>query len=259
VARKDVDSVLDIYDIGRKENADVVVYGTLTKVDVYYGSSSSSTRGYNYPIKTVEVELQFIETETRRRIWKGTGSLEDRGYMADEFLINKLLAEMVDKILPQWKEQTRSKSDAAMLKIGDKAPLFEVSDVNGDLYALKDDVGEKVIVLNFWSLFCEQCKVKMRLMDDVNRRYSKKGVKIISVSLEGEPLADRIKSYVDDSGYDLTFLLDEYSNGVSEVADPYKVPGTPSLYVIGKSGEIVFVRSGHVTTDELSAVIEAQL
>jgi len=53
--------------------------------------------------------------------------------------------------------------------------------------------------------------------------------------------------------------LDEHADGGYEVADSYKVPGTPAVYVIGKSGDIVFARSGHLTVGELSAVIESEL
>jgi peroxiredoxin len=143
-----------------------------------------------------------------------------------------------------------------MLKLGQAAPLFEVQDLRGKPYALENDLGDRIIVLTFWSLFCEQCKVGMRILDDVQSRYDERGVRILAVSVEGEPLADRIRAYVDESGYDLKFLLDEQANGGYAVADTYNVPGTPALYVIGKSGEIVYVRSGHITSDELSRVID---
>lgn len=258
VVRRDAYSVLDIYDIGREEGAEVVAYGELSKVEIYYPHHHGEHHS-TYPIKTVEVELRFIETETRRTIWKGAGSLEDSASIADEFLVDKLLAEMVEDIVPQWTEIPRSVTDIPMLKLGENAPLFEVQDVNGKSYALTDDLGDKVIVLNFWSLFCEHCKQQIRLLDEVQRRYGNKGVRIIAVSVEGEPLADRIASYVDESGFDLTFLMDKHSDEFHEIADSYRVPGTPALYVIGKSGKIVFARSGHLTTGELSEVIESEL
>lgn len=257
VVQRDAYSILDIYDLGRQEGADIVAYGLVSRVETYRHNYSNF--GYNYPTKEVELELYFVETQTRRRIWKGSATLADSASVSDSFIIHKAVEAVVKQVAPEWTSLPRAKSDMPMLKIGEKAPLFEVKDVNGRPYALQDDLGDKIIVLNFWSFFCEQCKQKMGLMNDIQHRYGKKGAKIISVSLEGEPFADRIKSYVDESGFDLTFLLDEYSDGVSEVADSYKVPGTPSLYVIGKSGTIVFARSGHVTIDELSKVIEREL
>lgn len=257
VVHRDTNSILNIFDVGRQEKADIIGYGVVTKVETYY--SNYSNFGYNYPSKELELELNFVETQTRREIWKGSVALVDSASVDDSFIIHKAVEDALKQIAPEWEQLPRISVPSPMLKIGDRAPLFELSDVNGNLYSLRDDIGEKIVVLNFWSFFCEQCKQRMPIMDAANRRYSGKGVKIISVSLEGEPLADRIKSYLDDSGYDLMFLLDDYSKGVSKVADLYKVPGTPSLYVIGKSGEIVFARSGHITARDLSAVIETEI
>ncbi len=256
VERRDVFSVLDIYEVGQLEGADVIAYGELSEVDIFYPRLGSGRHSTYYPVKTVKVQLQFIETETRRKIWKGSGSLEDSAQIADEFLVNKLLAKMVAEIVPQWSQLPRTTTDAPMLKLGQGAPLFEAQDLEGNTYALKSDLGDQIIVLTFWSLFCEQCKEEIRLLNDVQRRYDDRDVTVIAVSIEGEPLADRIRTYVDESGLDLKFLLDEHSDGNYEIADSYNVPGTPVLYVIGKSGKIVFARSGHVSRAELSKVIE---
>ena len=259
VARVDARSVLDIYDIGRREGADVIAYGELSKVDIYYPNRGGRNFSNYYPIKTVEVKLRFVETETRRKIWTGSGSLEDRAQIADEFLVNKLLARMVEKVVPQLSTVQRTTAAMPMLKLGQGAPPFEAQDLRGNSYTLKSDLGDQVIVLTFWSLFCEQCKEEIRLLNDVQRQYDGRGVRVIAVSIEGEPLADRIRNYVDDKGLELTFLLDEHSDGRYEIADTYNVPGTPVLYVIGKSGKIVFARSGHVTVSELSSILESEL
>lgn len=258
VVRKDAFSVLDIYDVGRREGADVIAYGTLTKVETYYGYYHGQ-HGLYYPSKEVEIELQFIETETGRRIWQGTGSLEDSASVADEFIVNRLLAKMVKEILPGRAELQRSSARVPMLKVGQDAPLFAVSDINGNQYALEKELGEKVIVMGFWSIFCEHCKQQIRLLNDIHHLYGSKGVRIIAVSLEGEDMRDRVRSHVNQDGLDFTFLMDKHAYGTYEVADPYKVPGTPALYVIGKSGKIVFARSGHVTPGELSDIIESEL
>ena len=54
-------------------------------------------------------------------------------------------------------------------------------------------------------------------------------------------------------------LLDEPEGDSYEIADPYLIPGTPAMYVIDKSGKIIFARVGKVTGDELTAVIESEL
>jgi peroxiredoxin len=258
VVRRDAATVLDIYDIGREEGADVIVYGVLTHVDLYYGRNRGGYR-QNYPIKNVKIDLHFIETETRRRIWQGTASVQESTYVADAFVIEKLITKTVQQVLPEWKEVPREATAAAMLKIGQSAPLFEVSDIDGNSYALKEDIGKNVVVLSFWSYFCEQCKEKMRLLDEVQGSYQGRDVNVVAVNVDGDIMLEKIKAYVDENDYAMTFLLDKRLNGGNVVADAYNIPGTPSMYVIGKSGEIVFSRSGHITISELSGVIDSQL
>jgi len=257
VVVREAGSFLDIYDIGRQEGADVIAYGTVTKVDVYYGHTSRSA--HHYPTKEVKVEIQFIETQTQRRIWKGEGALTESANVADEFVINEILGDMVSEILPPWKEVPRVAEVVPMLKLGQQAPPFEVRDVDGNPYALQDDLGKNVVVLSFWSFFCDACKRSLGILADVNHSYHSEGVSVIAVSVEGPSMADRIGDYVREEGFEFTFLVDEIVDQTYEVSDSYNVPGTPALYVIGKSGEIVFARSGHVTADELSRVIESEL
>jgi hypothetical protein len=72
-------------------------------------------------------------------------------------------------------------------------------------------------------------------------------------------MLSRIKSRVYQDKLEFTFLLDEPEGDSFEVADPYLVPGTPTLYVIDKAGKIVFARAGKVSTADLTAVVEAEL
>lgn len=255
VATKETESVLDIYNAAREAQADVVAYGSVTKVEV----TRSTTVYPPTTLKKVEVELQFIEAATQKRIWKGSGSLADSANVKDEFIINELIEKMARDILPEWSEIPRSSVGVPMLRVGDKAPVFEVKDVNGTPYSLKDQLGEKIIVLNFWSFFCEPCRRALRDLNDIHRGYNLKGVSVVAVSLEGEPMLSRIRSRIYQERLEFTFLLDEPVGDSYEIADPYMVPGTPALYIIDKSGKIAFARAGRVTTAELAAVIESEL
>ena len=146
-----------------------------------------------------------------------------------------------------------------MPKIGDEAPPFQVSDVNGKPYALEDQLGKKIVVLGFWSFFCQPCKRTLHTLNAIHRRYQTRGVNVVAVSLEGEPMLSRIRTRIYQDRLEFTFLLDEPEGDKYEISDPYLVPGTPALYIIDKSGRIVFARAGRVTGDELAAVIDSEL
>jgi peroxiredoxin len=255
VVTREAKSVTEIYDIAREAQAEVVVYGVVTKVEV----TRSTTIYPPTTLKEVAVDLQFIDTATRERIWKGSGSRADSANVNDDFLISALVGQMAHEIVPQWEELPHASIGVPMLEIGTDAPRFEVKDIEGNTYALEDQIGEKVVVLSFWSFFCEPCKQTLRTLNDIHRSYGLRGVSVVAVSLEGEPMLIRIKSRAYQERLEFTFLLDEPEGDTFEVADPYLVPGTPTLYIIDKAGKIVFARAGKVSPGELKTVIEAEL
>jgi peroxiredoxin/predicted secreted protein len=255
VVTRETDSVVDIYDVAHEANAEVVVYGVVTKVEI----TRSTTVYPPTTLKEIVLELQFIDTASKERIWKGSGSKADSANVKDDFLISALVGQMAHEVVPHWTELPRGSIGVPMLEIGADAPRFEVTDIDGNRYALEDQIGKKVVVLTFWSFFCEPCKRTLSILNDIHRRYRPRGVNVVAVSLEGEPMLSRIKSRVYQDKLEFTFLLDEPEGDSFEVADPYLVPGTPTLYVIDKAGKIVFARAGKVSTADLTAVVEAEL
>lgn len=255
VVIKETKSVSGIYDAAREAGAEIVVYGVVTKVEI-----TRSTTGYPpTTIKEIALDLQFIETATQKRIWKGAGSRTDSANVKDDFIISALVGQMAREAVPEWELLPRASIGVPMLSIGADAPLFEVKDIKGNSYSLKDQLGKKIVVLGFWSFFCEPCKSTLATLNDIHRNYNLSGVSVVAVSLEGKPMLSRIKSRVYQDKLELTFLLDEPDGDSYEIADPYLVPGTPALYVIDKSGKIIFARAGKVSFGDLSAVIRSEL
>lgn len=255
VVTRETQSVTDIYDVARKADAGVLAYGVVKKIE----TTRSATIYPPTTVKQVDLELNFLETDTQKVIWKGSGSKADSANIKNEFVISSLVGEMAHEAVPVWGDLPRGAVGIPMLAVGDKAPQFEVSDIDGNLYSLEDQIGEHVVVISFWSFFCEPCKRTLRTLNEVHRRYHLHGVDVVAVSLEGEPMLTRIRSRVYQERLEFTFLLDEPKGDSYEIADPYMVPGTPALYIIDKSGTIVFAKAGYITAGEIGAVLEAQI
>lgn len=149
--------------------------------------------------------------------------------------------------------------DIEMLKVGDKAPLFEVSDVYGNRVDFGDKVGKNVIVLVFWSVYCDPCRNSMPTFDEVYRKYRKKGLEFFTINMDGEEMANAIRAFLDDEGLELTVLLDEPAGDFLKIADPYGVQGTPTIYIINKKGRIAFAKVGTISYENLSAVVREEL
>jgi peroxiredoxin len=149
--------------------------------------------------------------------------------------------------------------DIEMLRVGDKAPLFEVSDVFGNSFNLGDKIGKNVIVLVFWSVYCDPCRSSMPAYSEVYRRHREKGLELFTINMDGEEMTDAIRGFLDGENIGLPVLLDEPEGDFLKIADPYGVQGTPTIYIIDKKGRIAFGKVGTISIETLSSLVEDEL
>lgn len=125
------------------------------------------------------------------------------------------------------------------LSIGNIAPNFQLEDLNGNLVSLWDLRG-KMVLLNFWTLWCGYCKKEMPSMETIYRDYKDRGFEILAVNVEGD--RDSVRVFMEQEGFTFPVLLD--SSGM--VAWTYQVSGYPITYIIDSQGVIRGVVPGAV-------------
>ena len=149
--------------------------------------------------------------------------------------------------------------DIEMLSVGDKAPMFEVSDVFGARLNLADRIGKNVIALVFWSVYCDPCRNSMPAYNEIYRKHREKGLDFYTINMDGEEMTDAIRGFLDSENIDLPVLLDESEGDFLKIADPYGVQGTPTIYIINKKGRIAFGKVGTMPIETLSSLISEEL
>lgn len=147
-----------------------------------------------------------------------------------------------------------------MLEVGAEAPDFTVKDTDGARFTMSEEKGKNPVVLVFWSIFCEPCRFEMPAIQKMHEKYKDKGLDVLAVALDGEPLKNSIVGFVKQEGYTFRVLIDELdAQEMFKVADPYGVAGTPTIYVLDRGGKIVLARAGRLKEEELEKVILAVL
>lgn len=129
------------------------------------------------------------------------------------------------------------------------APAFELSGMDGKIYALKDLKG-KVVVLNFWFINCKPCVNEMPVLNGIKNNYDPAKVVFLALALDKK---DAVNAFLQSHKFDYTILPN--ANGVIE---KYDLQAFPVSIVIDPSGIISFIQVGGPNIGEnLTAAINA--
>ncbi len=139
--------------------------------------------------------------------------------------------------------------------LGKEAPTFSVTKLDGTEFDLSQELGNKVVILDFWSMRCGPCVTALPTLAEVAEEYESKGVVLLAVNL-GEP-SDMVASFLENRDVDLPVGLDM----ARTAATSYQVGPIPQTVLIGKSGRVENVHIGlppnlkSVLSEELDSLL----
>ena len=142
------------------------------------------------------------------------------------------------------------------LEVGAPAPDFQVTDLEGKEFHLKDCCEKDAVLLFFWSFFCGPCREEMPMINEMTKLYAGKGLQVIGVNLDGAEMKKAITKFVEAEKIGFRIVFDELVGDSFLVADPYGVAGTPALFIVDKAGKVAFTSLGATTGPQLKAEIE---
>lgn len=115
-------------------------------------------------------------------------------------------------------------------------PGFSLQMLDGGKYTLADDIGNSVILLEFWGLCCRARLGEMKALDDLYTRYKDKGLKVYAINIDDASARSKVKPALKRYGFSFPVLLDHGRDVFRKYSPAGKKPYT---VIIGKNGEIV--------------------
>jgi thiol-disulfide isomerase/thioredoxin len=129
--------------------------------------------------------------------------------------------------------------DPMGLAVGARAPGAAVQTLDGKRVDLASYLGKGPVVLEFWALWCGNCKELEPQIKSLAAKYAGK-VTFVAVAVSVNESPDRVKRYAAKYGYTHTVLFD--SEGAA--TDAYAVPATSYVVVVDRTGKIVYTGLG---------------
>jgi peroxiredoxin len=128
---------------------------------------------------------------------------------------------------------------------GQIAPDFELKTTKGDRFRLSDNVGKKIIVLNFFATWCGPCRAEM---PELNRYFNEhKSESFLLLGIDAEEKEDRVEAFLDELKLDFSAGVDE-----GPIRKQYGVESFPTTVVIGVDGKVQFYETGALVNAEVA-------
>src|ERR1044071_8806649 len=129
-----------------------------------------------------------------------------------------------------------------MLKAGDRAPGFTLSDVGGRQVSLEQLLAEGTILLAFYKNSCPTCQFTMPWL---NRVAPSESVRVYGVSQDD---ARATTEFVRNYQLQFPALIDDAASGYA-ASNAYQLTHVPTMFLVDQDARIVWASTGFNRSD----------
>ena len=132
-------------------------------------------------------------------------------------------------------EEYQQKAKPVTAVPGQPLPDFSATDLDGNPISLQDYRG-KVVLLDFWAVWCGPCIAEMPNLKRVYNQYKDKGFDIIGISLDTDE--KRLRDYLKEN--DIAWRQVFSGKGwQSPISQQYGIHGIPAPWLIDRDGALI--------------------
>lgn len=165
--------------------------------------------------------------------------------LATGVLFGFLQYKLKPPIDPQTLNELAQDARATIEWQGQIAPDFALKTTSGEYFQLSDNVGKKIIVLNFFATWCGPCQEEMPELNRYFNHHSSESFLLIGIDAdEKQDLVDR---FVKDYKLDFRVGIDD-----GTIQKQYGVSVFPTTVLIGVDGKVQFYESGELDNAEVA-------
>lgn len=132
-----------------------------------------------------------------------------------------------------------SAQDEAGLKVGTKAPIVAVNDLDGKPVDLGTWIGKKPVLIEFWATWCGNCEALLPRFQAAKKEIGER-VEFIGVNVTVNQTPEKVRRYM--SQHDVPFHVLYDDKGTSTRA--YLAPATSYVVLVDASGNVVYTGVG---------------
>ncbi len=118
-------------------------------------------------------------------------------------------------------------------KVGDKAPDFSATTLDGRKVALSNYMGKKPLYLVFWATWCPNCQKEIPEINTLHEKFGNR-LAILAINVGINDSANAARKYGKEHGMQYAIIFDKGS----AITTAYGIVGTPTQILVGADGII---------------------
>ena len=128
---------------------------------------------------------------------------------------------------------------------GQIAPDFELKTNRSETFRLSDNIGKKLIVLNFFATWCDPCREEVPEIDRYFREHQSEPFLLVGIDSQETP--DKVNEFVKALKVSFPVGIDAGS-----IEKQYGVTAFPTTVVIGVNGTVQFYEAGALANADVA-------
>jgi thiol-disulfide isomerase/thioredoxin len=146
-----------------------------------------------------------------------------------------------EKLLQQYAQNMTNSTEWQ----GRIAPDFELKTTRGERFQLSENVGKKIIVLNFFATWCGPCREEMPELNTYFNAH--KADSFLLLGIDAEEKQDGVDAFLADLKIDFPAGID-----AGAIQKQYGVGAFPTTVLIGVDGKVQFYETGALANAEVA-------
>ena len=181
-----------------------------------------------------------------RKFWKVIILIFVAGIMAGDLLID-YQAQL--QAHPQESQAAEMQDRNVGIAVGDLAPEFSGTTIDGQIVALSDLDG-KLVVINVFASWCGPCRAETPHLVEIYDELDRDEFEFVGLNLQETPGA--VQAFKEEFSIEYPLLLNEGG----EITDIFSPIGLPTTWFIDQEGIVRFTFSGPLTKESLQVILD---
>ena len=142
--------------------------------------------------------------------------------------------------------------ETVLVRVGDTAPTFELTTLDGDVFNLESHRG-KVVLVNFFATWCPPCREELPFLEkEIWKHFDREDLAAVVIGREEDD--EILRRFVEKTGLTVPFAGDPEKAAYSLYATQY----IPRNFVIGPDGVVLYQFQGYEPREfaEMVEIIE---